>query len=406
MTSALLNSDDIAAVLVASGFTLDSDPRRTKAHAYRHGSLHWPVYVKVDGKAGELRPSTTFPLVVHHADAQRLLGDTPWPDGVRLSENPYKSTGLAAFHQPDQGSTPSGRALAFDSEPALRAFLTLLCNEQARDPLALLDALTAEEYAQALTVHADAISAAQRAMLIGHARAARQRLSMERIALHGGYDNYAAANSQYGRLGRLIATHFNAGGLENQTLALAVGSVDRDDQGHFVWIMRPALAEALRMLGWVSTDAVPLQTLEAVACEIQDEDIERAPTTRQALINARVGQGLFREQLLDIWQGRCAVTGCALRAVLVASHAKAWKDSDDAQRLDPYNGLPLTASIDRLFDQGLISFADDGALLRKPGLAPDELAHLGLRPDARLRTACLHARHLPYLAAHRAAHGF
>lgn len=126
-------------------------------------------------------------------------------------------------------------------------------------------------------------------------------------------------------------------------------------------------------------------------------------TTRQRLIEARLGQGRFRDEMLDIWGGRCAVTGCGLVEALVASHAVAWRDdSTPATRLDPYNGLPLTASIDKLFDRGLIGFADDGRLLRQPGLLDADLACLGLQPGARLRAEGLHDPHRPYLAAHRA----
>ncbi|SIR83024.1 HNH endonuclease [Sphaerotilus natans] len=147
--------------------------------------------------------------------------------------------------------------------------------------------------------------------------------------------------------------------------------------------------------------------LAAAAQELDTEPgaHDLAATTRQALIEARIGQGQFRQNMLRLWEHRCAVTGCAIEAVLVASHAVAWKDNaDPAVRLDPYNGLLLAASIDRLFDRGLISFADDGALLRQPGLSASELALLGLQPDARLRA--VHERHKTYLRAHRARHGF
>lgn len=109
-------------------------------------------------------------------------------------------------------------------------------------------------------------------------------------------------------------------------------------------------------------------------------------TTRQQLIEARLGQGQFRSDMIQIWGRRCAVNGCGVVRALVASHAIAGRDNkDSAVRLDPYNGLLLTASIDRLFDQGLISFAIDGRLLRKPDLLLEDLAHLGMSAEARLR---------------------
>jgi len=41
--------------------------------------------------------------------------------------------------------------------------------------------------------------------------------------------------------------------------------------------------------------------------------------------------------------------------------------------------------MDKLFDRGLISFADDGALLVSDELDRDDAIALGLRPNMRLR---------------------
>ena len=87
-------------------------------------------------------------------------------------------------------------------------------------------------------------------------------------------------------------------------------------------------------------------------------DVEGAnrPTQRQALVDARLGQGRYRRDLLALWEGRCAVTGTGQQAVIVASHAMPWQDANDKQKLDPCNGLPLIATLDKLFDAGLIAF--------------------------------------------------
>ncbi|MGO7165362.1 HNH endonuclease, partial [Rhizobium johnstonii] len=64
--------------------------------------------------------------------------------------------------------------------------------------------------------------------------------------------------------------------------------------------------------------------------------------------------------MLAQWHGRCAVTSCNLPAVLRASHIVPWREASNAERLDPENGLPLVATLDALFDVGLISFDDQG----------------------------------------------
>lgn len=142
------------------------------------------------------------------------------------------------------------------------------------------------------------------------------------------------------------------------------------------------------------------------------EDIEAglngrvvAATTKTRLIAARVGQGQYRSDLLHIWQRGCAVTGCGVEKALVASHVVPWRDNKAPETcLDPYNGLLLTASIDKLFDQGLISFDESGRLLRSPALRDADLLPLGIAPSAKLRS--ISPQHQPYLAAHRASHGF
>lgn len=86
------------------------------------------------------------------------------------------------------------------------------------------------------------------------------------------------------------------------------------------------------------------------------------PTVREALANARIGQGQFRAQVLDMWNGKCAVTGASTLDAVRASHIKPWRHADNSERLDPNNGLPLIANLDALFDAGLISFDSNGTL--------------------------------------------
>jgi hypothetical protein len=121
-------------------------------------------------------------------------------------------------------------------------------------------------------------------------------------------------------------------------------------------------------------------------------------TTRQALMAARVGQGGFRAALLKLWGRCCAVTACSEVAVLRASHVKPWRLSNDSERLDPENGLLLTANLDALFDVGLISFTDEGKMLLSKRLSPGQSVGLGLPSDLRIP---LSARQREYLLFHR-----
>ncbi|AOR66196.1 hypothetical protein BBJ41_00760 [Burkholderia stabilis] len=134
-------------------------------------------------------------------------------------------------------------------------------------------------------------------------------------------------------------------------------------------------------------------------------------TTRQALVQARMGQGRYRADLLAQWGGACAVTGCSVGTLLVASHAMAWVDADDDQRLDPANGLPLIANLDRLFDNHLIAFdPDTGDMLVSDVLSAKDRALVGvpapLRKKPTKRQAVYLRHHLDlFIAAQEGTEG-
>ena len=108
--------------------------------------------------------------------------------------------------------------------------------------------------------------------------------------------------------------------------------------------------------------------------------------------------------MLNLWESKCALTGCSIASVLIASHAKAWADSSNHERLDEYNGLLLSATFDKLFDAGLISFSDEGDLLLSSALDEEEAGRLGIGLQSKLRF--VHVRHLPYMRSHRERYGF
>lgn len=122
-------------------------------------------------------------------------------------------------------------------------------------------------------------------------------------------------------------------------------------------------------------------------------------TEREALTRARIGQGTFRQRLLEMWEG-CAVTDVRLPNVLRASHIKPWRFSSNAERLNPFNGLLLLPQYDQLFDKGLISFGGSGEILCSPAIERIEPAKLGIDPKDRLRS--LSKQHRKFLDYHRA----
>lgn len=84
---------------------------------------------------------------------------------------------------------------------------------------------------------------------------------------------------------------------------------------------------------------------------------------RQVLTKSRgIAQRVFRGNLIKLWQGSCAVTGVEEPRVLRSSHIKPWAKSTPEEKVDHFNGLLLVPNLDALFNEGLITFRDDGTM--------------------------------------------
>jgi HNH endonuclease len=79
---------------------------------------------------------------------------------------------------------------------------------------------------------------------------------------------------------------------------------------------------------------------------------------RQSQTTVRVGQDFFRQSVLSAYRNRCCITGLAVPKLLVASHIVPWR-VDQANRLNPRNGLCLSMLHDKAFDAGMITIAED-----------------------------------------------
>ena len=105
---------------------------------------------------------------------------------------------------------------------------------------------------------------------------------------------------------------------------------------------------------------------DVVAAKIEEkkisENVNISATERESIVKARIGQGKFREQLLAKY-GSCIISGIDISKALVASHIKPWAVSTNEERISVNNGLLLSATYDRLFDSGLITFANEGKLI-------------------------------------------
>ncbi|MFZ2297122.1 MAG: HNH endonuclease, partial [Aquabacterium sp.] len=103
-----------------------------------------------------------------------------------------------------------------------------------------------------------------------------------------------------------------------------------------------------------------------------DEDTDSLPdfaegTTRAAIVHVRKNQRIFRRAVLSSYNNRCCITGLADERLLIASHIVPWSE-DKQNRLNPQNGLCLSALHDKAFDLGLITVTPEYRVLVSPSL--------------------------------------
>jgi Predicted restriction endonuclease len=79
----------------------------------------------------------------------------------------------------------------------------------------------------------------------------------------------------------------------------------------------------------------------------------------------RKGQDYFRRMILANYNSRCAITGINIPQLLLASHIIPWAEkSHKKDRLNPCNGICLSALYDKAFDKGLITISPDDYKIR------------------------------------------
>jgi putative restriction endonuclease len=123
-------------------------------------------------------------------------------------------------------------------------------------------------------------------------------------------------------------------------------------------------------------------------------------TTREAVVLARRGQGLFKLNVMQR-ERECRLTKVDRLEHLRASHCKPWRDANNTERLDGENGLLLTPDADHLFDRGFVSFEDDGEVLWSPIAHVPSLVKMGLDPDVLRNAGRFTEGQRRYLAFHR-----
>ena len=124
-------------------------------------------------------------------------------------------------------------------------------------------------------------------------------------------------------------------------------------------------------------------TLEEVAAEYETLPPVPAGRVKEQLVKVRVNQQFFRKAIMAAYDNTCCITGLRQASLLVAGHIKPWAE-DEANRMNPRNGLALNALHDRAFELGLFTIRPADYVIE---VAPAVLAPK--RPDAEAAQALL-----------------
>lgn len=132
--------------------------------------------------------------------------------------------------------------------------------------------------------------------------------------------------------------------------------------------------------------------------------------TRIASVVLRVNQARFRRQVLASYDAACCISGLRHERLLIASHIVPWS-SDVANRLNPSNGLCLSALHDKAYDAGLITVLPDYTIRFKSdllGRLTDPFLSSTFKPfnGKKIRLPRRFAPTPEFLEQHAKTHGF
>ena len=132
----------------------------------------------------------------------------------------------------------------------------------------------------------------------------------------------------------------------------------------------------------------------------QQEAIPQESKKAINIRNARIGQGKYREDLLEECPF-CPITMVNDERLLIASHIKPWAKSNDKEKVDPKNGFMLTPLYDKLFDKGFITFTNDKKMIVSNWLSPRNCERLQLNNNQYFARLPLDEERCCYLDYHR-----
>lgn len=113
------------------------------------------------------------------------------------------------------------------------------------------------------------------------------------------------------------------------------------------------------------------KSLESKFAEILSGTENLKGETKVREVKTRVNQSAFRQIVLANYSGKCAITGVDISELLIASHIIPWSQNEK-ERLNPENGICLSALYDKAFDKGLIGISEKYQILISKGIKSKE----------------------------------
>lgn len=131
----------------------------------------------------------------------------------------------------------------------------------------------------------------------------------------------------------------------------------------------------------------------------EEKNNKKKQKEEQEIVKARLGQGKYREQLLE--QCRyCPFTMIADERLLIASHIKPWAASTSKEKIDPYNGYILSPLFDKLFDRGFITFTENKHVILSEFISPYTWKQINIKNNSFIKALPMDEKRIEYLKFH------
>jgi predicted HNH restriction endonuclease len=176
-------------------------------------------------------------------------------------------------------------------------------------------------------------------MLLAHYHAPKLTLTATQMAKAMGYQTFASSNLHYGRLGRAVGDTLGWNPLPS-TLVYVLAEFEKPER-EWLWIMRPAVAEALEKLGWVKGEHSEIPEEVDMTASLYEGAV------RRIAINAYERNSAAREKCILHYGCRCTACGRTLaeiygetaQGLIHVHHLRQLSEANSEYQVDPIQDL-------------------------------------------------------------------